>query len=102
MKHLLITCLFTCAAFAQGDFKLPSPFATPSARNNSKVVPRPPGAELKVPAGFVVEEYLSGFDRPRFMTLGPNKELVIADTAPNGKGSVYIAQGKQKKKILEG
>jgi len=36
------------------------------------------------------------------MILGPNRELVIADSAPNGKGAVYIAEGKQKKKILEG
>src|SRR4051812_33546372 len=102
MKHLLITCLFTCAALAQGDFKLPAPFATPSARNNSKVVPRPAGAELKLPAGFKVEEYLSDFQRPRKMILGPSNELVIADSAPGGKGVVYVAVGKQKTKILEG
>jgi hypothetical protein len=102
MKHLLICCLLPLGAFAQGDFKLPPPFATPSARNNSKVVPRPTGAEPKAPAGFVVEEYLSDFARPRFMILGPNKELVIADSAPNGRGSVYVVEGKQKKKILEG
>jgi glucose/arabinose dehydrogenase len=102
MKHLLICCLLPLGAFAQGDFKLPPPFATPSARNNSKVVPRPTDAELKAPAGFVVEEYLSGFDRPRFMILGPNKELLLADSAPNGKGSVYVIEGKEKKKILEG
>src|SRR5947207_8064672 len=81
MKHLLIGCLLPLGLFAQGDFKLPAPFATPSARNNSKVVPRPAGAELKAPAGFVVEECLSSFQRPRFMILGPSKELVIADSA---------------------
>src|SRR5258708_20707808 len=102
MKHLLLTCLLPLGLFAQGDFKLPPPFDTPSARNNSKVIPRPAGAELKAPAGFVVEEYLSGFQRPRYMILGPSKELVIADSALGGKGAVYVVQGKEKKKILDG
>src|SRR5579863_2739830 len=101
MKHLLICCLFTLGAFA-ADVNLPAPFATPSARNNSKVIPRPAGAELKAPAGFVIEEYLSGFQRPRYMILGPSKELLITDSAPAGKGAVYVVQGKEKKKILDG
>ena len=37
--------------------KLPPPFATPSARNQSRVIDRPAGAQLKVPAGFTVEEF---------------------------------------------
>ena len=32
--------------------ELPPPFATPSASNSSTVVRRPPGASLKLPAGF--------------------------------------------------
>src|SRR6185312_15053155 len=93
--------LMACAAFAQ-DFKQPPPFATPSARNQSKVIERPAGAQLKVPAGFTVEEYMTGFERPRKMILGPSKELVIADSAPNGMGAVYVAQGKDKRKLIEG
>jgi glucose/arabinose dehydrogenase len=101
MRYLLITGVVACAAFAQ-DFKLPAPFATPSVRNNSKVIDRPAGVQLKVPAGFTVEEYMTGFERPRKMILGPNKELVIADSAPAGKGVVYVAQGKEKRKLIEG
>ena len=63
MRYLLMTGVLACAAFAQ-DFKLPPPFATPSARNNSHVIERPAGAQLKVPAGFTVEEYMSGFAHP--------------------------------------
>src|SRR5215471_15747911 len=100
MKHLLLCCLLTLGAFA-ADVNLPPPFATPSARNNSKVVPRPQGAELKAPAGFIVEEYLSGFQRPRKMILGPSQELVLADSAPAGKGVVYVIQGKEKKPLIE-
>src|SRR6266852_7042712 len=102
MKHLLICCLLPLGAFAQGDFKLPAPYASPSARNFSKVVPRPAGAELQLPAGFVVEEYLSGFQRPRFMLLGPSKELLIADSAQGTDGVVYVVVGKEKKKLIAG
>jgi glucose/arabinose dehydrogenase len=101
MKFLPLTFVFASAIFAQ-DFKLPVPFATPSARNQSRVIERPAGADLKVPAGFVVEEYMSGFERPRKMMLGPSKELLIADSALGNKGAVWIAQGKEKRKLIEG
>jgi len=100
MKFLVLTCVVANAIFAQ-DLKLPAPFATPSVRNQSRVIERPTGAALKVPAGFVVEEYMSGFERPRKMILGPSKELLIADSAPATKGAVWVAQGKDKRKIIE-
>jgi len=101
MKFLVSACIVVSAIFAQ-DFKLPAPFATPSASNQSRVIERPAGAELKVPAGFVVEEYMSGFERPRKMILGPGKELLIADSAPGTRGAVWIARGKEKRKLIEG
>ncbi|MEO8051283.1 MAG: PQQ-dependent sugar dehydrogenase [Acidobacteriota bacterium] len=101
MKFLMATCVVASAMFAQ-DFKLPAPFATPSSRNQSRVIERPAGAELKVPAGFVVEEYMSGFERPRKMILGPRKELLIADSALGTKGAVWVAKGKEKRKLIEG
>jgi len=101
MRYLLISGVLVCAAFGQ-DFKLPPPFATPSARNQSRVIDRPAGAQLKVPAGFTVEEYMTGFATPRKMILGPSNELLIADSAPSGKGTVWIAQGKDKRKLIEG
>ena len=100
MRSLLIPVLIPLAAFAaQKVVQLPEPFATPSVRNAPKVVPRPAGIELKVPAGFAVEEYLGGFERPRYMVLGPSKELLIVDTIP--KGVVWLVQGKDKKKLIE-
>lgn len=101
MKFFVVACVVASAIFAQ-DFKLPAPFATPSARNQSHVIERPAGAELKVPAGFVVEEYISGFERPRKMILGPSKELLIADSALGTRGAVWVAQGKDKRKLIEG
>src|ERR1035438_9258207 len=80
---------------AQNDLKLPEPFATPSAKNTPTVIPRPATGQLKLPAGFKVEEYLDGIERPRYMALGPSKELLIADARPNG--AVWLAQRKDKK-----
>jgi glucose/arabinose dehydrogenase len=95
--------LLCTAAFAQ-SLKLPAPYATPSASNGAKVVPRPNGAELKLPKGFEFSQYSSGFERPRFMLLGPNNEVLLSDMAPGPNGAVYVLtdNGKQKKKLIEG
>ena len=60
---------------------LPEPFHTPSASNRPQVISRPEDADLRVPAGFQVEEYMAGFDnRPRFMQLGPSNEILLTDS----------------------
>lgn len=103
MKLLGSLLLIATAAPAwQHDVKLPAPFATPSVRNNPRVVARPADAQLKVPAGFRIEEYLTDFQVPRYMLLGPAKELLVADSARNGQGCVWVIQGKQRKKLIEG
>ena len=108
-QFILLSCAISTGALvgalaAQNDLKLPEPFATPSAKNAPAVVPRPTAAQLKLPAGFAVEEYLSGIERPRYMALGPSKELLIADNRPNG--AIWLVrgndkQGKDKKVLLE-
>ena len=79
---------------------LPAPFATPSVRNNATIVPRPEGAKLEVPAGFVVEEYMdfAGM-RPRFMMLGPSNEILITDSL--GNGSVLVIKDGTRTPIIE-
>ena len=96
------------AADAPKKVQLPAPYATPSSTNRSQVVPRPDGAQLKLPAGFKIEEYATGFERPRFMLAGPGGEILLTDMTP--KGSVFVLQDKNKdfkadedrKKIIEG
>jgi glucose/arabinose dehydrogenase len=92
------------AIFQAADVKLPPPFATPSSTNRPKVIERPEGARLQVPAGFNVEVYAEGFQVPRFMTLGPSGELLLSDSDRNGAGTVYIlqGQGKEHKKLITG
>jgi glucose/arabinose dehydrogenase len=80
--------------------ELPAPFATPSARNNSTIVPKPADATLAVPAGFVVEEFMDFADlRPRFMMLGPSNEILISDTSRNG--SVFVIKDGSRTPIIE-
>lgn len=82
--------------------KLPPPFATPSVNNGPRVISRPDGARLQVPAGFDVAEYASGFKRPRFMALGPSQELLVSDATTGGTVYVLTNGAKQRKALVEG
>lgn len=80
--------------------KLPPPFHTPSANNRPNVIARPDGAQLSLPRGFAIEEYASGFERPRYMVEGPSGELLLSDSVNNG--AVWLLRGKDKKKLISG
>ncbi len=92
MKRYVIACaIFSSAALAwQAGIYLPAPYATPSARNNPRVIKRPEGAQLKLAPGFKAEEYLTDFKVPRFMLLGSHGEMLVADSAKDGEGRVWI------------
>jgi glucose/arabinose dehydrogenase/cytochrome c2 len=60
--------------------KLPAPGATASATNFPAVSPKPAGAELKLPAGFKVETYLTGLTGPRAMVVAPNGDVFLSET----------------------
>jgi glucose/arabinose dehydrogenase len=62
---------------------LPPPYATESAQNDAQVVRRPPGAELRAPPGFRVEEYASGFVYPRFLLTAPNGDIFVTESRSN-------------------
>ncbi|HUQ89991.1 MAG TPA: PQQ-dependent sugar dehydrogenase [Vicinamibacterales bacterium] len=103
---LLLVAISTIAVSAQRGRKpvnlkdLPEPFATPSVRNNPTVVPRPEGASIAAPPGFIVEEFMdfAGM-RPRFMMLGPGNEILISDTS--GNGSVFVIKDGVRTAIIE-
>ena len=88
--------------YAADNAKLPAPFATPSVNNRPRVIPQPEGAKLSVPPGFQVEIYAEGFEIPRFMLLGPSNEILLSDSQQKGAGVVYILQGKERKKLIQG
>ena len=84
--------------------ELPPPFHTESARNEPEVISRPDNAELKLPDGFVVEEYLSGFGRPRFMMLGPSQEILLTDSGSRdtSDGIVYVLKDGSRTELIGG
>ena len=71
---------------------LPAPFHTPSAVNPPKIIERPQGAEFNLPPGFAIEEYLAGFDWPRFMLHGKHGEIFLSD---QGGGVVYVIKDRK-------
>src|SRR5271165_3876160 len=93
--------------YAADQPKLPAPYATPSANNGPRVIVQPPGARLQVPEGFRAEVWSDeGFLRPRFMMLGPNNEVLLADSGTgqnHASGKVFVFdKDKQRKTLLEG
>jgi glucose/arabinose dehydrogenase len=102
MSKFLLAVLIASASLTawQSPVKLPPPFHTPSATNRPRPVERPEGARLNLPQGFTIKEFASGFQRPRYMILGPSKEILLSDSMVNG--SVYVLNGTNKTEILKG
>jgi len=91
----------------QSQVNLPPPFHTPSATNRPRPVERPDGATLKVPKGFTISEYAGGFQRPRYMVLGPSNEVLLSDSMNNGSVFVLLDSNKdgkvdERREILKG
>jgi glucose/arabinose dehydrogenase len=60
---------------------LPPPFATPSAGNAPSIVDRPDGAVPLAPPGFHVTLFASGLEHPRLITVAPDGDVFVAETA---------------------
>ena len=110
--------LLTGMAASKKDFNLPAPFATPSSDNRPEVVERPEGAELKVPAGFKVEEWSNRYQMPRYLLRAPNGDILLAESGAQARaaavgganafdtgGAVYIfpnGDSSGRKKLITG
>ncbi|MGI8889659.1 MAG: PQQ-dependent sugar dehydrogenase [Chthoniobacterales bacterium] len=62
---------------------LPPPNQTRSASNSPRVVARPSGAQLHVPAGFKIEEYAANFEDPRVLLTAPNGDIFVTESRAN-------------------
>ncbi len=62
---------------------LPPPNDTRSANNGPEVVTRPPGAQLRVPPGFKIEQFAAGFRDPRVLLGSPNGDLFVVESRSN-------------------
>ena len=69
---------------------LPAPYETPSAFNGPTIVPRPPDAWPKAPAGFEVTLYANGLENPRRLRRAPNGDLFVAEPSA---GKIDIFRG---------
>lgn len=61
---------------------LPAPFATQTAQNAPKLIPRPAGAMPEALPGFKVQLYVTGLDNPREIRTAPNGDIFVAESFP--------------------
>src|ERR1700689_4081759 len=102
LKALLLLGFSATAAFA-ADFpgshfdvspdKLPAPYATPAVENSSHIVPRPAGAAPMAPKGFTVTVFATGLSNPRWLAVGPNGDVFLAE--PDA-GKITLLRGGEK------
>jgi glucose/arabinose dehydrogenase len=62
---------------------LPQPYATDSASKSPNVVDIPADPVLQVPEGFTVNVYAEGLDRPRWLALTPEGDVLVTETRQN-------------------
>jgi glucose/arabinose dehydrogenase len=62
---------------------LPEPYASDSARKSPQVIAPPADASLNVPAGFRVNIFAEGLDRPRWLALTPDGDVLVTETRQN-------------------
>ena len=79
--------------------QLPKPYATPSAKNFSKVIGWPQGKTPTVPAGFTVTEYAADFQNPRWIYVAPNGDVLVAES--NSVPRTSSAKGEKKKGLKQ-
>lgn len=103
LAALALTLTAAALFYAAENPVLPPPYATPSVTNHPHVIPQPAGAKLTAPPGFHIEVWADGFRTPRYMLLGPNREIILADSARRPNGAVYVfIPGNKPKRIIDG
>ncbi len=102
--RIFLPVLCAAALFAADKRRpqLPAPYHTPSATNAPKLIPQPAGAQLKVPSGFRVEPYATGFAKPRIMLELPGGAVLVSESVANGSIIALTEGGKQRKALLTG
>jgi glucose/arabinose dehydrogenase len=105
----MFTIAATVAVIAgAAEVKLPPPFHTPSVTNRAQVIPKPEGAQLRVPQGFHVEEFAAGLQTPRIMLYTPTGEILVTESIRNGRVTVISDKNgdnkadEQRKVLIEG
>jgi glucose/arabinose dehydrogenase len=80
---------------------LAAPFATESVDNSPREVRPPAGAQPKVPAGFKIEQYASGFSYPRYLVTAPNGDIFVTESRENSIKVLRDNNGDGKPDVTE-
>ena len=75
---------------------LPPPYATRSASNPPRVVPKPVSAAPRVPPGFQVELFAANLRDPRTVRVAPNGDIFVAESEPGRIRVLRAADGAAK------
>jgi len=59
---------------------LPAPYATESARQFPRIVPKPDDAKLQLPPGFKVDVFSRDVEGPRVMRIAPNGDIFVSES----------------------
>ncbi|MEO7961034.1 MAG: sorbosone dehydrogenase family protein [Ginsengibacter sp.] len=82
---------------------LPEPYATPSVRNNSRVIGWPSDKRPLAPVGFNVTLFADGLDHPRCVYVAPNGDVFVSEANTESDGFAKTTgdkSGKSKNSIL--
>jgi glucose/arabinose dehydrogenase len=80
---------------------LATPYDTPSAKNQPRVVKRPEGAWPKAPEGFKVEEFATGLTNPRVVMTAPNGDIFLAESMAGRVKVLRDHDGDGKPEVIE-
>jgi glucose/arabinose dehydrogenase len=80
---------------------LPPPSSNVLAINGPRVVARPANATLKVPPGFKIDLYASGFRDPRFLLTAPNGDIFVVESRANQIKVLRDTNGDGKSDVTE-
>ena len=80
---------------------LPPPGSNALAINRARVVDRPADAQPKVPPGFKIELYATGFRDPRFLLSAPNGDIFVVESRANQIKVLRDTNGDGKPDVTE-
>src|SRR5438876_10512111 len=80
---------------------LPAPSSNVLAINLPRVIQRPADAQLRVPPGFRIDMYGSGFRDPRFLLTAPNGDIFVTESRANQIKVLRDTKGSGKPDVVE-
>jgi glucose/arabinose dehydrogenase len=80
---------------------LAEPYASKSASNSPREVRPPSGAQPKVPPGFKIEQFASGFSYPRYLVTAPNGDIFVTESNENSVKVLRDSDGDGKPDLTE-